>query len=161
MTSFSHFDESGRAKMVDISSKDITHRTASAQAEVFMKAETLEKILSNEIRKGDALAVAKIAGIMAAKNTSSLIPLCHPLALSHIEITFSPDHGRSCIAIRSEVNVEGRTGAEMEALTAAAVSALTLYDMCKAADRDMIISNVCLLTKSGGKSGEFKRSPLI
>ena len=161
MSSFSHFDETGRARMVDVSSKKITRRTASAQAEIFMKAETLGKILNNEIRKGDAFAVAKIAGIMAAKNTSSLIPLCHPLALSHVEITFSPDSVRNCIAIRSEANVEGKTGAEMEALTAASVSALAIYDMCKAVDRDMIISNVCLLGKTGGKSGTYKREQSV
>ncbi len=161
MSPFSHFNDAGKARMVDVSSKEITHRTARAQAEVFMKPETLKKILGNEIQKGDTFAVSKIAGIMAAKKTAALIPLCHPLSLSHINIEFSSDASRNCLSIRAEAKVEGKTGAEMEALTAAAVAALTVYDMCKSGDKDMVISNVCLLEKTGGKSGSYKRDHLV
>lgn len=155
MKNFTHFDAKGRAVMVDISAKKITSRTAQAQAEIFMKKETLEKIAHNSIQKGDTFTVAKIAGIMGAKNTATIIPLCHQLSLSDVDISFTIDDQRNCVVIKSEVKVEGKTGAEMEALTAALISAVTIYDMCKAVDKDMVISNVCLLKKTGGRSGIY------
>lgn len=144
--------------MVDVSKKKITHREALAQAEIHLKKETLDKISANKIVKGDTLTVAKTAGIMAAKNTHSLIPLCHPLPIANIDINFKIDGKKNCIIITATVTSESKTGVEMEALTAAAVSALTVYDMCKADDKGITISNVCLLKKSGGKSGDYIRS---
>lgn len=155
MKNFTHFDAKNHAKMVDISAKKITSRTAQAQAEIFMKTETLEKIAHNSIQKGDTFTVAKIAGIMGAKNTATIIPLCHQLSLSEVDISFTIDDQRNCVVIKSAVKVEGKTGAEMEALTAALISAVTIYDMCKAVDKDMVISNVCLLKKTGGRSGIY------
>ena len=157
MKEFSHFDAAGKAKMVDVTSKKVTRRTATAYGEIFMKKETLRKILGNEIQKGDTFTAAKLAGIMAAKKTSSLIPLCHPLALTQVDLTFKTDEKRNCIMITSGIKVDGKTGAEMEALTAVSAAALTIYDMCKAVDKEMTISNICLLTKAGGRSGSFKR----
>jgi cyclic pyranopterin phosphate synthase len=151
----SHFDERGNAHMVDVGVKEITERTAVAGASVVMQAATLELIRDKKAAKGDVLAVAQLAGIMAAKRTAELIPLCHPLALSHVAVTLSLDAGRSTVDIEATCRLKGRTGVEMEALTAASVAALTVYDMCKAVDRGMTITDVRLLHKSGGKSGTF------
>lgn len=152
-----HFDADGAARMVDVSAKEETAREAIAEASVIMLPETLELILDRRISKGDVFAVARIAGIMAAKKTSELIPLCHPLNLASVELGFEPDRKASCVHIRATVKTSGTTGVEMEALTAAAAAGLTIYDMCKAVDRAMTITNVRLLKKSGGKSGVFLR----
>ncbi len=153
---YGHFDREGRAKMVDVSGKRVTKREAVASATVIMNPKTLKVIKEGKMAKGDVLSVAKVAGIMAAKRTSELIPMCHPLEISNIEIAFDLK-GENRIEIKAKVKCLGRTGVEMEALTAAAVSALTIYDMCKAVDREMVILNVKLLKKSGGKSGVFIR----
>jgi cyclic pyranopterin monophosphate synthase len=157
MTGLTHIDESGRARMVDVSDKDITRREATARATVTMQPETAELIQSGGVAKGDVLAVAQVAGVMAAKRTSDLIPMCHPLPISGVDMRFQWLQ-QAVLEIRATVKVTGRTGVEMEALTAAAVAALTVYDMCKAVDRAMSIGNVELLRKAGGKSGEFIRS---
>lgn len=150
-----HFNEHGQAKMVDVSSKEATVREAVARGSVFMQPQTLRAIMQDEIKKGNALQVAKIAGIMAAKRTSSLIPLCHPIPISAIDLDFSIDQGQSSISIEATVKTISQTGVEMEALVAVSVSALTLYDMCKAIDRAMRISDIILVKKSGGRSGTF------
>jgi cyclic pyranopterin phosphate synthase len=152
-----HLDEKGRARMVDVSGKEITSRSALARATVKMKPETLATVLAGEIPKGDVLSAARIAGIMAAKRTHELIPLCHPLAIASVQLEFVPDPQRSLIVIEATVKVDGKTGVEMEALTAVSVAALTIYDMCKAIDRGMMIDGIALLEKQGGKSGHFKR----
>ena len=149
----SHIDASGRAKMVDISAKADTKREATARGRIVMRRETLALIASGELPKGDVLAVAQIAGMMAAKRTHELIPMCHPLMLTGIAVTLTPNEGRACIDVEATVRTTGKTGVEMEALTAVTVAALTVYDMCKAADRAMRIENVRLARKSGGKSG--------
>lgn len=150
---FTHINEQGRARMVDVSGKDDSQRTARASCTVKMQPETLSLIKNGGIKKGDVLAVAQVAGIMAAKQTHQLIPMCHPLLLSSVDVRFTIDDQQSCILINTEVKNIGRTGVEMEALTAAAVSALTIYDMCKAVDRWMEISQLVLDEKLGGKSG--------
>ncbi len=150
-----HIDETGAARMVDVSAKDVTSRVARAGGRVFMKPETLRAILDNTAKKGDVLAVARVAGIMAAKRTHELIPLCHPLMISKVTVDFTPDEEENCIVIEAMVKVEGKTGVEMEALTAVSVAALTIYDMVKAMDRGMRITDVRLLEKAGGKSGHF------
>ncbi|PIQ97533.1 MAG: cyclic pyranopterin monophosphate synthase MoaC [Nitrospinae bacterium CG11_big_fil_rev_8_21_14_0_20_56_8] len=158
-----HFNEQGRARMVDVTSKDITERVAVATAEVHLKPETLRLIKEGQIKKGDVLAVAQVAGIMGAKKTPDLIPMCHPLALSNVDIGFSedldpdPQTGLCVIHITARVKVTAKTGVEMEALTAASVAALTIYDMCKAVDKGMTFQNIRLEHKSGGKSGVFDR----
>jgi indole-3-glycerol phosphate synthase len=154
----SHVDTEGRARMVDVSGKEETERVAVAGARVIMKPETLSRVQAGEIAKGDVLAVARVAGIMAAKRTSDLIPLCHPLSLSSVEIDLALEPERSSIAVTATCRLKGRTGVEMEALTAASVAALTIYDMCKAIDRGMTVTDVRLLRKSGGKSGDFRAS---
>jgi cyclic pyranopterin phosphate synthase len=159
MTDFTHFDESGRARMVDVGEKDVTFREAVARGEVRMKRETLELILQGGAKKGDVLGVAQIAGITAAKKTSDLIPLTHPLPLTSVEVNFIPDLDRSVVEIEARVTVSGRTGVEMEALTAVACAGLTIYDMCKAVDKQMIISEIRLMEKRGGRSGHFIRPP--
>lgn len=151
----SHVDSQGRARMVDVSEKAVTIREAAAGAEVHMRPETLALVQSGGMPKGDVLAVARVAGIMAAKRTPDLIPLCHPLAITGVTVELAPDEARSVITIRATVRCTGVTGVEMEALTAASVAALTLYDMCKAVDRGMRIDNVRLLRKSGGRSGKI------
>ncbi|MDH3975685.1 MAG: cyclic pyranopterin monophosphate synthase MoaC [Deltaproteobacteria bacterium] len=161
-TKLTHFDESGRAKMVDVSNKSITTREAVATGAIFMKPETLALIESGNIKKGDVLAVAQVAGIMGAKKTSHIIPMCHPLMLTGVSIAFdiseSPDkRGLRKIDISATVKTKGQTGVEMEALTAVSTAALTIYDMCKAADKDMIIGETALLSKRGGKSGTYIR----
>jgi len=155
MSGFTHFDDDGKAHMVDVSEKDITERIATAGASITMKPETLALIQQGGIGKGDVLGVARLAGIMAAKRTSDLIPLCHPLALTKVSVELTCDVERSSVDIVATCKLKGRTGVEMEALTAASVAGLTVYDMCKAVDRGMIIGNVRLMHKSGGKSGDY------
>jgi len=150
-----HFDGSGNARMVDVGSKGETERMAVARASVTMQPATLKLIRDKKAAKGDVLAVAQLAGIMAAKKTPDLIPLCHPLALSSVEVKLSLDSKRNAVDIQATCKLKGRTGVEMEALTAASVAALTVYDMCKSVDRGMVISEVKLVHKSGGKSGTF------
>ncbi len=157
MTGLTHLDEAGRARMVDVSDKDITRREATARAVVSMQPETARLIASGGVKKGDVLAVAQVAGVMAAKRTPDLIPLCHPLPITGVEMEFDLDVDDARLEILATVRVTGRTGVEMEALTAASVAALTVYDMCKAVDRGMTILEVALLHKAGGKSGEFVR----
>ena len=152
----SHLDEKGAARMVDVSAKDVTERVARAAGFVLMKPETLALIEKGEAKKGDVLATARIAGIMAAKKTSDLIPLCHPLAITKATIEFAPSKNPCGIAVAAEVKVSGQTGVEMEALTAVSVACLTIYDMLKAADKGMIIRDVRLIEKKGGKSGHWK-----
>ncbi len=155
MNKLSHLDQAGNAHMVDVSAKDVTQRSATAKACVLMQPDTLAIIVGGSAKKGDVLATARIAGIMAAKKTHELIPLCHPLMISKVTVDFSPDARASAIEVTATVKVEGKTGAEMEALTACAVACLTLYDMCKAVDRGMKITELRLVEKSGGKSGRF------
>ena len=150
-----HFDKSGNAHMVDVGAKEITERVAIARATVTMQAATIKLIQTRTAKKGDVLAVAQLAGIMAAKKTSDLIPLCHPLALSSVDLKLTIDTKRCAVDVEATCKLKGRTGVEMEALTAASVAALTVYDMCKAVDRGMVISDVKLVHKSGGKSGVF------
>ena len=150
-----HFDKSGNAHMVDVGAKEITERVAIARATVTMQAATIMLIQTRTAKKGDVLAVAQLAGIMAAKKTADLIPLCHPLALSSVDLKLTVDAKRRAVDIEATCKLKGRTGVEMEALTAASVAALTVYDMCKAVDRGMVISGVKLVHKSGGKSGVF------
>ena len=150
-----HVDESGRARMVDVGGKPDTKRVAVATGEITMLPETLDLIQERGIPKGDVLAVAQVAGIMAAKRTHALIPMCHPLLLTHVAVEFAPHEAESLIEITATVRTTGKTGVEIEALTAVAVAALTIYDMCKAVDRAMHITNVRLVRKSGGKSGEI------
>lgn len=154
--SLTHIDDNGAARMVDVGEKEVTRRSASAQAVVSMQPETLSLILSGGMPKGDVFACARIAGIMAAKRTWELIPMCHPLPIESIEIEITPISDTD-VRIVSTLRCTHKTGIEMEALTAASVAALTLYDMCKAVDRDMVIRDVMLLRKSGGKSGDFCR----
>ena len=150
-----HFDKNGYPSMVDINKKDSTVRIAIASGKIIMKANTLKHILDLEIKKGDVLNIAKIAGIMAAKKTDQLIPLCHSISLSYVNVNLEPKIEESCINITAEASLIGKTGVEMEALTAVSVAGLTIYDMCKAIDRKMTLTNVKLIHKSGGKSGEF------
>lgn len=162
MAEFTHFNESGRARMVDVSAKDSTERVAIAQARVSLQPETLEKIQRGKIAKGDVLSVAQVAGVMGAKKTPDLIPMCHPLLITSVDISFKEESqpnqdGLCAIHIFATVKTTGQTGVEMEAMTAASVAALTIYDMCKAIDRGMSFTNVCLLSKSGGKSGTYTR----
>ncbi len=155
MNRLTHLDATGNAHMVDVSEKHVTSRSATAKAQVLMLPDTLALILSGQAKKGDVLATARIAGIMAAKKTHELIPLCHPLLISKVSVDFVADEKSSSIEVSVTVRVEGKTGVEMEALTACSVAALTLYDMCKAVDRGMKITDLRLTEKSGGKSGTF------
>lgn len=152
-----HINEEGRARMVDVSSKEETLREAVAFARIKMKRETLERIKEGTIKKGDVLAVAQVAGIMGAKSTPHIIPMCHPIMISGCDLSFKCDFEKNCIEITSVVRNTGQTGVEMEALTAASTAALTIYDMCKAVDKEMVISEIMLMKKSGGKSGDFIR----
>ena len=152
-----HFDERGNAHMVDVGAKDVTERVAVARASVTMQPATLKLIATKKAAKGDVLAVAQLAGIMAAKKTPDLIPLCHPLALSSVDVKLTLDAKRNAVDIEATCRLKGRTGVEMEALTAASVAALTVYDMCKSVDRGMVIERLQLEEKSGGKSGHFIR----
>ena len=158
MAKLTHLDETGAARMVDVGKKSVTERVAVAGATVLMQAATLQLLEQGGHKKGDVLAVARIAGIQGAKKCSDLIPLCHPLMLSSVELTFRTDVDACAIHIEARCKVAGQTGVEMEALSAASIAALTIYDMCKAVDRGMEIQNIGLLEKSGGKSGEWRRA---
>lgn len=155
-----HINEEGRARMVDVSLKDDTTREAVAVGSIYMKRETIERVREGTIKKGDVLSVAQVGGIMGSKNTPHIIPMCHPIMISGCDINFSFDFENSKIDIKAVTKTVGKTGVEMEALTAVSVAALTIYDMCKAIDREMIISNIMLVKKSGGKSGVFERKEL-
>ncbi|WDN90519.1 cyclic pyranopterin monophosphate synthase [Desulfosarcina sp. BuS5] len=157
MPEFTHIDKEGRVRMVDVTDKEHSQRVAVAQGVVSMNPETFEKIRDQSVKKGNVLETARIAGIMAAKKTSELIPMCHPLLISHVSVDFCPDKAINSIRIEALARVTGQTGVEMEALTAVSVAALTIYDMCKSYDRKMTISDILLLEKSGGKSGKFVR----
>lgn len=156
MTKLTHLNEDGSAHMVDVGAKGETHRVAEAQAAISMNADAFNAIVQGNLKKGDALGTARIAGIMAAKRTSELIPLCHPIALTKVAITITPQNAPMGFMVQARVECYGKTGVEMEALTAASVAALTIYDMAKAIDRGMIISDMQLLYKAGGKSGEYR-----
>ncbi|OOP56949.1 MAG: molybdenum cofactor biosynthesis protein C [Candidatus Brocadia carolinensis] len=154
MTPLTHFDEQGASRMVDVSNKEATDRVAVAHARIIMNPDTFRLIMDKQIQKGDVLEVARVAGIMAAKQTFTLIPMCHPLNLTSVKIDYT-NNSVNEIDVLSEVRVTGKTGVEMEAITAAAVCAITIYDMCKAADKGMVISDIHVVKKSGGKSGTF------
>lgn len=156
MAKLTHLDDAGNAVMVDVADKAITARRAVAKAVVHMQPETLRLILTGEAKKGDVIAAARIAGIMAAKRTHELIPLCHPLLISKVSVDFEPDEKTATISVTATVSLEGKTGVEMEALTACSIACLTIYDMCKAVDRGMSITDLRLVAKSGGKSGEYR-----
>ncbi len=157
MENLTHVDQEGRVRMVDVTAKPQTDRTAVAQGWVTMAPSTFQLIRQQGLKKGNVLETARIAGIMAAKKTADLIPMCHPLKITHSQIDFFPDESTSRIRIEAAVRIVGQTGVEMEALTAVAVAALTIYDMCKAVDREMTICDICVLRKSGGKRGDFER----
>ena len=157
MSSFTHIDDEGRVRMVDVTAKKPTERTAVAGGMISMKSETFELIENLKVKKGNVLETARIAGIMAAKKTAELIPMCHPLNITHIQVDFSPDAAASCIGIEAAVRAIDQTGVEMEAITAVSVAALTIYDMCKSSDKEMTISKIRLLKKTGGKSGTYVR----
>ncbi|NLI14122.1 MAG: cyclic pyranopterin monophosphate synthase MoaC [Peptococcaceae bacterium] len=157
MNELTHLDERGQARMVEVGAKEITRREAIARGEVAMRPGTLDMILEGKTPKGEVFGVARIAGIMAAKKTPEIIPLCHPLALTSIDVQFRPDRELSRVEIEARVRTTGQTGVEMEALTAVSASALAIYDMCKAVDREMVIGAIRLIHKSGGKSGSFDR----
>ena len=158
MATLTHFDADGNAVMVDVSAKDETERVATAAGCVIMQPETVQLIVDGGVKKGDVLSVARLAGIMGAKKTPDLIPLCHPLALSSVKVDLSVDTARNAVDITATCKLNGRTGVEMEALTAVSVAALTVYDMCKAVDRGMQIGDIRLIHKSGGKSGTYEGS---
>ena len=153
-----HFDQKGKSQMVDVSKKDVTTRIARASGKVLMKPETFKMIQNKNISKGDVLEVARLAGIMGAKRTSELIPLCHPLKITSVNIDFKLDNKKNMVEILSTVKANDKTGVEMEALTAVSVAALTIHDMCKSVDREIEIKDIFLMEKSGGKSGHFRRS---
>ena len=157
MNDLTHFDDGGKAIMVDVGDKASTSRVAVARGDVKMQAMTLARILDNKVDKGDVFAVARLAGIMAAKQTPHLIPLCHPLMLTSVSVDFQPDINYGSLEVRATVGVTGQTGVEMEAMTAVSVAALTVYDMCKAIDRTMVLGEIRLLEKQGGKSGHWQR----
>jgi len=155
MTDFTHLDSEGRVRMVDVGDKKESKRVAVVMGSISMEAQTLELILDEKVKKGNVLEAARIAGVMAAKKTADLIPMCHPLNITYVRVDFFPDRSRSKIDIEAEVSLTGRTGVEMEAMTAVSVAALTIYDMCKSYDRAMSISGIYLKSKSGGKSGTY------
>lgn len=157
MSTFTHIDTEGRVRMVDVSEKKPTLRTATAQGRISMNPDTFEAIRDHRVQKGNVLETARIAGIMASKRTAELIPMCHPLNLTHAQIDFFPEPKACAIRIEATAKIIDLTGIEMEALTAVTVAALTIYDMCKAYDKSMTITDICLLAKSGGKSGDFMR----
>ena len=158
MSRLTHFNTAGEAHMVDVGEKAVTHRLATASGVINMQPETLELILSGGHKKGDVLGIARIAGIMAAKRTADLVPLCHPLALTRVDIAFAEDRTASTVTCTATVETLGQTGVEMEALTAVQIGLLTIYDMCKAVDRGMMMQEIGLIKKSGGKSGEWHRA---
>jgi cyclic pyranopterin phosphate synthase len=155
MAKLTHFDKKGQVRMVDVSKKTETLREAIVRGSIFMNPKTFKRIMSGEIEKGDVFAVARVAGMMAAKRTSEIIPMCHPLNLSHVEVNFYPFEKESRIDIEAKARIKARTGVEMEGFVAVSVAALTIYDMCKAIDRGMVISNIHLVKKTGGKSGTY------
>ncbi len=155
MPKLTHFDRTGRAKMVDVTNKPKTFREAIVRGTIYMKPSTFKKIMSGKIAKGDVLSVAKVAGIMAAKKTSEIIPMCHPLNLSHVEVNFFPFEKESKIDIEAKVKIKAQTGVEMEGMVAVATSGLTIYDMCKAIDRGMVLTDIHLVKKTGGKSETY------
>lgn len=157
MGELTHFDHEGRARMVDVSNKTETRREAIARGEVLMRAETLALIKAGQVAKGDVLGVARVAGIMGVKQTGALIPMCHPLLITGADVYFRLDEKTSRVLIEARVRTTGKTGVEMEALTSVSVAALTIYDMCKAVDKDMVIQNIRLVEKTGGKSGTYRR----
>ncbi len=157
MPELTHFNQQGRARMVDVTDKAVTHRTAVAAGEVHVSPKTMGHIRAGTLKKGDVLAVAQVAGIQAAKHTWEIVPMCHPLPLTGIDITFALSEDPCMVEIRASVTCRGVTGVEMEALTAVSAAALAIYDMCKAVQRDMTVSNIRLLEKTGGKSGDFTR----
>ena len=157
MSDFTHFNDQGRAKMVDVGEKNITRRTATAMARVFVNENTFALIQSGGMKKGDVLTVAQVAGVMGAKHTPDLIPMCHPILMDGIDLKLSLCRERLSVEIRATVSCDGRTGVEMEALTAVSTAALTVYDMCKAVQKDMVISDICLVEKTGGVHGDFHR----
>lgn len=161
MADFTHFNDQGRARMVDVGEKDVTHREAVAAARVLVNRETFDLIRSGGVKKGDVLTVAQVAGIMGAKRTPELIPMCHPVQISGVDLRLTLDETRCSVEITAAVRCDGRTGVEMEALTAVSAAALTVYDMCKAVQRDMVITDVRLLSKSGGVHGTFQREESI
>jgi cyclic pyranopterin phosphate synthase len=154
----SHVDASGKAHMVDVGGKAVTHRVAAARGRVRMLPATAARIAEGSIAKGDVMATARIAGVMAAKRTGEWIPLCHPLPLEYVDVRLEVDAAAGCVAIEAEARITAKTGIEMEALTAVSAAALTIYDMCKAVDRGMVIEDICLVRKSGGRSGDWVRS---
>ncbi len=156
MSDLTHFDDAGRARMVDVGDKEITERSATARGSVYCSADTIALIRSGGVKKGDVLSVARLAGIMGAKRTPDLIPLCHPLALTSVAVDLTVDTDRNAVDIEATCKLKGRTGVEMEALTAVSIAALTVYDMVKAVDRTMRIGDVRLVHKAGGKSGEYR-----
>jgi len=158
MAGFTHFDKEGKARMVDVSDKAETERSATAKGSVLMQAATLALIKDGGVKKGDVLSVARLAGIMGAKHTPDLIPLCHPLSLTSVQVDLTLDEARNAVDITATCKLTGKTGVEMEALTAVSVAALTVYDMCKAVDKSMRIADIRLTHKSGGKSGSFEQS---
>ena len=157
MSDFTHFNEQGRAKMVDVGEKGITRRTATAAARVLVSNETFDLIRSGGMKKGDVLTVAQIAGVMGAKRTPDLIPMCHPILMDGIDLALHLDEERRSVEIRATVSCDGRTGVEMEALTAVSTAALTVYDMCKAVQKDIVISDIRLVSKTGGVHGDYHR----
>lgn len=159
MAKLTHFNDKGDARMVDVGAKDSTHRVAVAAGSIRMSERTIAQVTAGDHKKGNVLGVARVAGILAAKKTAELVPLCHPLSLSHVELDLQPDPETACIHCQARVETRGPTGVEMEALTAVQVALLTIYDMCKAVDRGMVIESVRLLEKSGGKSGRWTRDP--
>ena len=157
MSKLTHFDQSGNAHMVDVGNKQTTNRVAIASGQILMQPETLQMVTQGNHKKGDVLGIARVAGIMASKKTADLIPLCHPIGLTHVSVDFTIDEANSLITCIAKTQTNGQTGVEMEALTATQAALLTIYDMCKAVDRGMQINQVQLLEKSGGKSGTWKR----
>lgn len=155
--SFSHLDKNGKSKMVDVTSKETTERTALASGHIYMNSSTLDRIMSGNVEKGAVFEVSRVAAIMSVKKTGDLIPMCHPLNITAVDVEFIPEVDKSRIRIDVKVKLAGRTGVEMEALTGVSMAALTIYDMCKAVDKDMVISDIRLIEKTGGKSGTYKR----
>ena len=155
MSEFTHFDENGNAYMVDVSDKEVTRRSATAQGTIFVSREVMDAVLGKRIKKGDVFTVAQVAGIMGTKRTSDLIPMCHPLSLTNAKVSFSMDEEAGSITVFCTAVTDGKTGVEMEALTGASIALLTIYDMCKAIDKRMVLSDIHLVEKTGGKSGDF------
>ena len=155
MSEFTHFDENGNAYMVDVSDKEVTRRSATAQGTISVSREVMDAVLGKKVKKGDVFTVAQVAGIMGTKRTSDLVPMCHPLSLTNAKVSFSMDEEAGSITVFCTAVTDGKTGVEMEALTGASIALLTIYDMCKAIDKRMVLSDIHLVEKTGGKSGDF------